>query len=1452
MLKENLKKSGLLRGMIARVSQPLIAAAVAASLGAAITGSEAHAKITLDRIGSYETGIFDQSAAEIAAFDPVNDRVFVTNSDSDAVDVLDVSDPASPTRIGSFDFSALAATGINSVAVKNGIVAVALAADAAADAGIVAFYDASVADPSAAAPLATTPAGYLPDMLTFSADGTQVYVANEGEASDTLDGSGIPIANPEGSVSIITVSGNASSFSVDSNVTVDLSVFNAGGSLALGATMEEITAPVAGTDAPKVRIHPNADSVAADLEPEYIAVSPDGTTLYVAAQENNALIVVDVASGEATGILPLGMKDHSYLFNALDADKNDEEANIVPQPFFGIYMPDAIAAYEANGETYIVTANEGDGRDPDDFGEFADGALGDEMDVQDLDLDDEIFPNEATILDGSGLGDLGTFVFGNDLDADGEAEQIVIPGARSFSIFDSSGKLVFDSGADFERITAAFLPDNFNASNDDNSIDDRSDNKGPEPEAVAIGEIDGHTYAFIGLERVSGIMIYDVTNPYSPVFVDYVTERDFSLAPESQSDVGPEGLVFVPAADSPNGENLLILSSEVSGTTSVFQIVNKATTKLQILHASDLEGGVDALDNAPNFAAIVEALEIDALGKAIPSVLLSAGDNYIPGPFFSASGDRSMRDIFQSAYQDFFMEPGLTNIREATGRVDISLMNVMGFDASAMGNHEFDAGTSAIEDIIMTDIRGTTLGDVRWLGAQFPYLSANLDFSNDGLGDVYTSDILANTAFQSMPGDLEAAGNAPKIAPATVINIGGEYVGVVGATTQLIQQISSPGDVLETTGGSNDMAALAVVLQPVVDSLATMTNKIILVSHLQQIALEEELATLLSGVDVIIAGGSDTLLANDDDVLRSGDTADRAYPVETTDKDGAPVAIVSTDGEYSYVGRLVLEFNSDGEIITDSLSDTINGPYATTSDMVETLWGDADLAFSKGSKGGRAQFLIEEGVFPVITAKDGNILGLTSVFIEGRRSKVRTEETTLGNLTADANLVVAQAHDSTVRVSLKNGGGIRAAIGDVVGNNGLLLPPQANALSGKTAGEISQLDIENALRFNNGLTLLTVTAEELVLLLEHGVARSGEGATPGQFPQVGGLAFSFDPEGTPVEFDDEANVVTAGTRVKNVVLLDSAGNPDVQILKDGELVVAADYAIRMVTLNFLWGIFSDSDFIGGDGYPFPAFSEDVVQLGDVLAEAGDSTFADPGSEQDALAEYLLANYASTPYDIVEGGPANDFRIKQTSASGSDDLVIIELSRETVSVSGLAESVVIGVQAIDSFNWRSVSNDSWLSIASGRAGSGNGFVIINVARNTGEARSGTVTIGGQTVTIEQAAATVAVDDSLRQRLPDDSVENTDGSIQSEWFGRFFTIGNEGFAQHDTWGDILLAQIVPGQGAWFYDFAQGGWNFGSETTPPWTYSASRDAWVYPVVLDDGTTVVFNTQTQEWELL
>ncbi|MPZ38641.1 MAG: fused nuclease/metallophosphatase/5'-nucleotidase/calcium-binding protein [Rhizobiales bacterium] len=694
--------------------------------------------------------------------------------------------------------------------------------------------------------------------------------------------------------------------------------------------------------------------------------------------------------------------------------------------------------------------------------------------------------------------------------------------------------------------------------------------------------------------------------------------------------------------------------------------------RLQILHASDFEAGLDAVDRAGNFAAIVDYLEETEAN----SITLSSGDNYLPSPFFSAGSDASLKEVYETALEDYYnLAPGTLNITPGFGTADISMLNIIGIEASAIGNHEFDAGTNPFASIIRQTVGYT--------GAQFPYLSANLDFSGDpNLNPLFENVIRDAEDYTGFP---PAATIGKKIAPATIINENGEQIGVVGATTQIVKSISSTGGVEVIGDDANDMQALADILQPTIDALlAQGVNKIILVSHLQQIGLEQELAPLLHGVDIIIAGGSNTLLADSEDVergLRPGDTPDGTYPIVTENADGKTTLIVNTDDEYSYVGRLVVDFDANGDIIPSSVDPNVSGAFATTDEAVDELYAqggvdvdndgdiDADDA-NPFADGGRGDLVndIAQGVGGVIDAQDGNVFGKTAVYLEGRRGEVRTEETNLGSLTADANLWYAQQVDDTVMVSIKNGGGIRDSIGRVeaVGGTVQELPPAANPGVGKEQGDVSQLDIANAVRFNNALSLITLTPEQLLEVLEHAVAGIAPGTTPGQFGQIGGIAFSYDPTKTAqVLSATDGSVTTQGERILSVALVDENGEVIRTIVENGEVVAGAPDALRVVTLSFLIDD-PDGNGLGGDNYPFNKFIQqnaafanrvdlDPTAGDDVAGRTGVATFTDNGREQDALAEYMAAHYSETPFDDADTAPAQDTRIQNVAVR--DDTVL---------------------------------------------------------------------------------------------------------------------------------------------------------------------------------------------------
>ncbi|MFN7674362.1 SdiA-regulated domain-containing protein, partial [Flavobacterium sp.] len=678
-------------------------------------------------------------------------------------------------------------------------------------------------------------------------------------------------------------------------------------------------------------------------------------------------------------------------------------------------------------------------------------------------------------------------------------------------------------------------------------------------------------------------------------------------------------------------------SGIVLGTTTTQNIaISDFVFTLQVLHASDFEGAVEAVQDAPRFAAIVDQLE----ESYVNTIKLSSGDNYIPGPFLSSGGDPTLAPVYKTAYENFynttFTSPPV-NLAVSIGRADISIMNFIGIEASALGNHEFDLGTNEIRTMI-AGANNTGATTTTWYGAQFPYLSSNLNFSGDSnLASISTTNRLRlNTSFMSSPTETPAAISAKtKLAPSTIIMKGGQKIGIVGCTTQILASISSPGATTVIGGGANDMNILAGIVQPTVDALiADGCNKVILLSHLQQIAFEQDLATKLTGVDIIIAAGSNTLLADANDRLRAGDVAAGTYPFLATDLAGRTVPVVNTDGNYKYVGRLVVDFDSDGNLLPASINDAISGVYATDQQGLNDVWGaNVGNAFLPGTRGYQVQLLCN-AIGNVINSKDGNLFGKTSVFLEGRRNFVRTEETNLGNITSEANLWLAKFYDPTTVISIKNGGGIRSAIGNViaVGDNVTLVPPIANPGAGKQSGDISQLDIENSLRFNNQLSLMTLTASGLRAILEHAVNATTATATPGQFAQVAGVRYSYN-------FSN-----ASGSKILNAVITDSAGNVIDTLVVNGVTVGNLSRTFRVVTLNFLAG--------NGDGYPFVASSVPGSRLDlNTVPEQGPAmaSFANSGSEQDAFAEYMKNQFSTTPYGIADTPLVNDCRIQRVPA-----------------------------------------------------------------------------------------------------------------------------------------------------------------------------------------------------------
>ena len=595
-----------------------VPAASADIVDAPVSYSSDAAALNLSPLGSYQTGTFDESAAEIVTY--FDGRLFVVNAAQAAVDVLSIEDPSSPAKLYGLaaEGAAISAGGTvpagataNSVAVRaDGLGVMAIESPTKTDAGWLVFFDADAAD---ATVLGAVEVGALPDMVTISADGTYAVSADEGEPNDDFT------VDPEGSVSVVTLPADVSAPAQSAVSTADFNDFEVGGSKILPADVRIFGPDLGG------------NRVSTNLEPEYAAIDPNGLVAYVALQEANAVAVVDLASAEVTEIWPLGFQDHGIEGQGIDASDRDPEGaptmNIRSYPGLrGMFMPDGLNSYSANGSTYLVSANEGDARE---WGDYVEGAR-----VKDLGAGGLLPVCADSPLAGlTGDADLGRLnvTTENGLNAAGTCyEELYSFGSRSFSIWSTDGTRTFDSGEDFERITAAANPAFFNSSHTESSLEGRSDDKGPEPENLAIGDVDGRTYAFIGLERVGGIMVYDIENPNAARFVTYINNRDFAVSMEASvdagtaaadlplaGDLGPEGVAFIAAGDSASGVPMLAVGNEVSGTTTLFAIGSGPDAAVSGFDA------VPAVDGAPGDAVAVEQLA--ATGAALaPAALLAS------------------------------------------------------------------------------------------------------------------------------------------------------------------------------------------------------------------------------------------------------------------------------------------------------------------------------------------------------------------------------------------------------------------------------------------------------------------------------------------------------------------------------------------------------------------------------------------------------------------------------------------------------------------------------------------------------------------------------------------------------------------------------------------------------------------------------------------------------------
>ncbi|WP_082178361.1 choice-of-anchor I family protein [Arthrobacter sp. ZBG10] len=1023
---------GLARAVVASAALLFAASCVvapgasAAVVPSPITYPAAGSALSLTALGSYETGQFDESAAEIVAYHAATQRLFVVNAQAAVVDVLDIADPAAPKKL--FSIGDAGGGVANSVAIRaDGLGAIALEAPTKTDAGSLLFFDATADAPVA---LGRVTVGALPDMVTIAKDGSRAVVANEGEPSDDFT------VDPEGSVSVVDLPTGLAAPAQSAVRTATFHPFEAGGTKTLPADVRVFGPTPHGAD------HP----VSRNLEPEYIAI--DGGKAYAALQEANAVAVVDLATATVEDVWPLGFKDHGLAGQGLDAsDRDPEDAPAFNIRTFeglnGMYMPDGINAYTAGGATYLVTANEGDARE---WGDYVEGAR-----VKDLGKDG-LAPicADSPLADLTADGDLGrlTVTTATGLGAAGDCYgELYSFGSRSFSIWTTDGRQVFDSGDDFERISHAANPEFFNSNHSESNLEGRSDDKGPEPENLAIGEVGGRTYAFVGFERVGGVAVYDISTPKDSTFVTYVNNRDFAVSVEDDGvdtlgaagDLGPEGLAFIPAGDSPTGKPMLAVGNEVSGTTTLFGIDGlgvgepKDTTTIQVLGINDFHGRIEA--NGAEAGTAVLGGAVTALKDKNPNTLfVSAGDN-----------------IGASTFTSFSQQDNPT----------IDALAQAGLDVSAVGNHEFDAGFADLTDRVIPRYAAAA-GDP----------AAGAEAADFALG--------ANVYLKGT--------ETPALKEYAIREVDGVQVAFIGTVTEQTAALVSP-DGIESIDFGNQTAAANRVARNLSDGDAANgeADVIVLLAHDGS-----------AGSDCAAIAAEDTTygdLVRDSspniDAILSGHTH-QSYACSFPVKGGAGLE------------RPVLQAHQYGTTL-DQLTIEVD---PTTKDIVSLAGGLLSLTTTVG-EGDDAQ--IVGAFEPLATvaetvakaAAQAEVAGAVEVgsitadiLRGGTNGSDRGVESSLGNLAADIQLW-ATSNESfageAAQIAIMNPGGLRADL--LYGTNGVL----------------TYKDVAAVQPFGNTLVTLDLTGAQLKAVLEEQWQPDGSSRPKLHLGISDGLSYVYDP-----------------------------------------------------------------------------------------------------------------------------------------------------------------------------------------------------------------------------------------------------------------------------------------------------------------------------------------------------
>ncbi len=539
-----------------------ITSSIALTLGLGFSvPAQAADEFTITELALFDGGS-GEGGAEIASYHKNSEQVYITNGAENRIDIVSIADPANPALVRSVDMSSFG-DGITSVAAGKYVIAVAthteptFAADGTPKLNpgkLVVMY------PSGKLIRTINLVGSQPDSVTFTPDGMTALVAIEGEPICAGD-------NPA------TVADESTNYSLAKDPKGAIAIVD----LTRPRTAVAKLAGFTGFDAASLKragvvVSLTSTRPEVDIEPEYVSAISNRVA-YASLQESNAIAQIDIRNARVTRIFSAGTTD----MGEAAFDLSDRDSGAGPAKYdnvFGLAMPDTIATFEEDGDSYLVTANEGDDR-----ADWPCFAAVDDVRVKDLDANLTAFPNWDDIKVEAKLGRAKANPNIGDADGDGKYEKFFLLSNRSFSIF-KNNKRIYDSETlletlQIEALGLANINGSWDTETGEYSPQSRSDDKGPEAEGVAVGMVGDSRIAVIGLERMSALVFMDITNPLNPKVISWeqmMPARDVDLTKDEGKRFSPEGMFFIAAADSPNGKPLLLTSYEVSGTLTIHSI----------------------------------------------------------------------------------------------------------------------------------------------------------------------------------------------------------------------------------------------------------------------------------------------------------------------------------------------------------------------------------------------------------------------------------------------------------------------------------------------------------------------------------------------------------------------------------------------------------------------------------------------------------------------------------------------------------------------------------------------------------------------------------------------------------------------------------------------------------------------------------------------------------------